>query len=404
MGIRTAGSVLGPLLALLIPATVVAIPIFDTTFVTITRTWRAQKASQGGRDHSSHRLVGLGLSEKKAVWVLYILAAFGGTTAILLQRFANQSLPLFGLFGLILALTGVYLGHVKMQTVDPQHVPPAWTPLVNNLLYKRHAAEVLMDTVLIVICFYSAYLLRFEGVLSPSTLQAMMHALPLVVLSCLLANGLAGIYRGQWQLISVSDLPAYAVGGGLGTILSLAVVLLFTRFASGHSHSVYVIFGIFLFLALVGSRLSFRLFDALCVRQRPSSVTAHQEPVLIYGAGRAGKLLYEETMFSPHMRGYVVIGFIDDNPHCVGRKLCGVPVQHGREWLEQAWDRVPEIWVSSRFIPEARALQLAAQWQKRAVVRRFKLEMAPPLADSILVPAPQLSRPTEPRHPTLNST
>jgi UDP-GlcNAc:undecaprenyl-phosphate GlcNAc-1-phosphate transferase len=127
MGIRTAGSVLGPLLALLIPATVVAIPIFDTTFVTITRTWRAQKASQGGRDHSSHRLVGLGLSEKKAVWVLYILAAFGGTTAILLQRFANQSLPLFGLFGLILALTGVYLGHAKIQTVDPQHVPPAWS-------------------------------------------------------------------------------------------------------------------------------------------------------------------------------------------------------------------------------------------------------------------------------------
>jgi hypothetical protein len=52
--------------------------------------------------------------------------------------------------------------------------------------------------------------------------------------------------------------------------------------------------------------------------------------------------LYEEVMFSPHMQGYVVIGFIDDNPHCVGRKLCGVPVQHGREWIEQEWERVPE--------------------------------------------------------------
>jgi UDP-GlcNAc:undecaprenyl-phosphate GlcNAc-1-phosphate transferase len=404
MGIRTAGSVLGPLLALLIPATVVAIPIFDTTFVTITRTWRAQKASQGGRDHSSHRLVGLGLSEKKAVWVLYILAAFGGTIAILLQRFANQSLPLFGLFGLILVLTGVYLGHVKMQTVHPQHIPPTWTPLVTNFLYKRHAAEVLMDTVLIVLCFYSAYLLRFEGVLSPSTLRAMMRTLPLVVLSCLLAYGLAGIYRGHWRLISVPDLPAYGVGVSLGTVLSLSVVLLLSGFAIGHSHSVYVIFGLLLFLALIGSRLSFRLFDVLCVRQRSRSLVARQKPVLIYGAGRAGKLLYEEAMFSPRMQGYVVIGFIDDNPHSVGRKLCGVPVRHGWEWREQVWARVPEIWVSSRFIPEARVLQFAAQWQEKAVVRRLKLEMVPPLADPTLVPARELSRPVEPRSPTLHST
>ena len=158
------------------------------------------------------------------------------------------------------------------------------------------------------------------------------------------------------------------------------------------------------FLALVGSRLSFRLFDALCLQQRPRSVAAHQEPVLIYGAGRAGKLLYEEAMFSPHMQGYVVMGFIDDNPHCVGRKLCGVPVQHGRAWLEQAWDRVPEIWVSSRFIPEARALLLAAQWQGKAVVRRFKLEMDPPLADAILAPTQPLSYPAKPRSHTLNST
>ena len=52
----------------------------------------------------------------------------------------------------------------------------------------------------------------------------------------------------------------------------------------------------------------------------------------------------------------------------------------------------------------SKGVQLAAQWQKKAVVRRFKLEMAPPLADSILVPPQQLSRPTEPRRPTLNST
>jgi hypothetical protein len=61
-----------------------------------------------------------------------------------------QSLPLFGLFGLILILTGVYLGHVKVQVVDVGQAPPSWTPLVSTLLYKRHAAQVLLDVVLIV--------------------------------------------------------------------------------------------------------------------------------------------------------------------------------------------------------------------------------------------------------------
>jgi UDP-GlcNAc:undecaprenyl-phosphate/decaprenyl-phosphate GlcNAc-1-phosphate transferase len=39
------------------PITVLAIPIFDTLFVSVTRRLRGQAISQGGTDHSSHRLV-----------------------------------------------------------------------------------------------------------------------------------------------------------------------------------------------------------------------------------------------------------------------------------------------------------------------------------------------------------
>src|ERR1051325_4234023 len=53
-----------PVLA--VPILVLFIPIFDTTFVTILRKLSGRAASQGGRDHTSHRLVALGLSEKRA--------------------------------------------------------------------------------------------------------------------------------------------------------------------------------------------------------------------------------------------------------------------------------------------------------------------------------------------------
>ena len=47
-----------PVLA--VPILILLIPIFDTTFVTILRKISGRAASQGGRDHTSHRLVASG--------------------------------------------------------------------------------------------------------------------------------------------------------------------------------------------------------------------------------------------------------------------------------------------------------------------------------------------------------
>ena len=51
------------------PLLVMLIPIFDTMFVTMVRLLSGRRASQGGRDHTSHRLVAIGLPEKTAVRV-----------------------------------------------------------------------------------------------------------------------------------------------------------------------------------------------------------------------------------------------------------------------------------------------------------------------------------------------
>jgi UDP-GlcNAc:undecaprenyl-phosphate GlcNAc-1-phosphate transferase len=48
--------------ALLLPTLALATPVFDTFFVSVVRLINARPISQGGRDHTSHRLVMLGLS------------------------------------------------------------------------------------------------------------------------------------------------------------------------------------------------------------------------------------------------------------------------------------------------------------------------------------------------------
>jgi UDP-GlcNAc:undecaprenyl-phosphate GlcNAc-1-phosphate transferase len=54
-------------------------PIFDMTLVSVLRTRAGKPVSTGGRDHSSHRLVSMGLKERSAVWVLWLCAALCAT-------------------------------------------------------------------------------------------------------------------------------------------------------------------------------------------------------------------------------------------------------------------------------------------------------------------------------------
>src|SRR5207249_1375300 len=101
-----------PVLA--VPILVLFIPIFDTTFVTILRKLSGRAASQGGRDHTSHRLVALGMSERRAVWLLYGLAGLSGLLAIMVRSIkADVSIALVAGFTLALTLLGVYLAGVK---------------------------------------------------------------------------------------------------------------------------------------------------------------------------------------------------------------------------------------------------------------------------------------------------
>jgi len=100
---------------LAVPVLVLLVPIFDTTFVTLMRKLAGRAASQGGRDHTSHRLVALGLTEKRAVWMLYAFAAAAGALAILVRRTSLEvSLGAIAVFTVVLAFIGIRLARVRV--------------------------------------------------------------------------------------------------------------------------------------------------------------------------------------------------------------------------------------------------------------------------------------------------
>ena len=112
---QTGGRSRGVFTILAVPVLILFVPIFDTTLVTVLRKIWGRKASQGGRDHTSHRLVALGLSERSAVLMIYAFAVCAGLLSLLVSRLqATQSLALILFFTIVLAIIGVYLSKVKV--------------------------------------------------------------------------------------------------------------------------------------------------------------------------------------------------------------------------------------------------------------------------------------------------
>ncbi len=89
----------------MIPVVVLGLPIFDTTLVVISRLRRGlNPLTHPGKDHVSHRLVLMGLSQRKAVITLYLICCGLGLVACFIMR--ADALPAY-VMGALVALAGL---------------------------------------------------------------------------------------------------------------------------------------------------------------------------------------------------------------------------------------------------------------------------------------------------------
>ncbi|MGI8468712.1 MAG: hypothetical protein ACR2N3_09680 [Pyrinomonadaceae bacterium] len=343
---------------LAVPALILFVPIFDTTFVTLLRKISGRKASQGGRDHTSHRLVALGLSERSAVLMLYGFAILAGLLSLLVRELrATQSLALIAVFVLVLTIAGVYLSKVKVyeeQEEDLALQNKAAFGFLLNLSHKRRIFEVVLDACLITLCYYAAYILIFGSFEYSENWQLFLNSLPVLIVLNLFAFLATGVYRGMWRYTSVEDLVTFIKGVGLGSILSILALLFFYRF-NHFSRQVFIINGLLLFLAIAGSRLAFRLFRQLL----PNPVRTEGRKVLIYGAGDGGEMVLRELYNNPEWN-YLPIGFLDDDPLKHDKVIRGLRVYGSDGSLENICQHtsVEEILIASRRISPQRISEI----------------------------------------------
>jgi UDP-GlcNAc:undecaprenyl-phosphate GlcNAc-1-phosphate transferase len=324
-----AGGGSGVLSIVAAPLLLLLIPIFDTTLVTVLRLLSGRSPSQGGRDHSSHRLVAVGLPERTAVMVLWTLAALGALIALELQL-SDSGLggPAAGALILAMVIFAVYLSRVKVyDEADPALISAGKiTPFVDNLMHKRRAAEVMLDLCLVVLSYNVAYRLRFEGPEYAANFPQFLNSLPIVIGVQIVTLLAVGTYRGVWRYFGLMDGVIFAKGVALGTV-GIVTMLVFVYRFENYSRGVFVIYAALLLLALNGSRASFRLMSEF-VRRRRSG-----DRLIVYGAGDGGATVIRELQNDEHRR-YRVLGFIDDDARKQRLRVLGHPVLGGFETLE----------------------------------------------------------------------
>ena len=362
-----------PVLA--VPVLILFIPIFDTTFVTVLRKLAGRSASQGGRDHTSHRLVALGMSERRAVWMLYAFAGLSGLLALVVRE-ADLDVSLAAILGFTVLLTmlGVYLAGVKVY--DEEEVRAARTkPLVAflvDLSYKRRVFEVLLDVALIILSFYTSYLLLYGPVAEIGASELFIRSVPVLVCVKMAAFLVFGVYRGIWRYVSIDNLIGYARAVFVGSVLSVLVLLFAFRF-EGYSRAVFVLDALILFLLLAGSRVAFRALRKVL----PSGLAQDGRRVLIYGAGDAGELLLREIRNNPELR-YSPVGFADDDALKKGKVIHGLRVFGGNGQLRDicAQQRVEEVLISSFKLSEERVRQIVSACEDAQVpVKRMRIQI-----------------------------
>ncbi len=330
------------LLAVFMTAMILGVPILDTTLVTVLRTLNGRPVSRGGRDHSSHRLVSMGLSETRAVLLLYgVASAFGLLAVVFYLSDVRLRISILIFTVLAAGLLGAGLGaeNVYQDALAPGDGGRA--PILVRLLRLPRALfgarwkptfAVLVDASILVAAFVLAHCLRFEDGLTPEREAFLTRSLPLVVLLRLPVFALFGLYRPIWRYAGALDILRVIAAVTVGAGVAYGALGLLHGF-SAVSRGVLLIDWMAVILGLVMTRFGFR-----GLRSYLAALSRRGVPVAVYGTGEDGALTLSYLRRCARELGMRAVAVIDDDETSRGHTLQGLRVFGGLDQLRALKD------------------------------------------------------------------
>ncbi|MFC1891541.1 polysaccharide biosynthesis protein [Thermodesulfobacteriota bacterium] len=205
-----------------------------------------------------------------------------------------------------------------------------------NIFYKNFYIILITDIILVAFSWYFAYLLRFNFAIPLETLFTLKRLLPLVIIIKVLTFYLLDLYQGMWRYTSLTDLVNILKASSLASII-IVLLILFVHGISGFSRSIFIIDWFLTLILISGCRVGIRLYFWFDTGNEPSQnklggffaqfvrQKRQGKKLLIIGAGNCGEKIYREIHDNPQL-GYLVMGFIDDDPLKANRQIHGIPI------------------------------------------------------------------------------
>ncbi len=335
-----------------VPTLLFTLPLLDTLFVTITRWLRGDSPFRGGRDHTSHRLIAFGLSERQTLLVLYAIAIVGGLTAMVVESLNYLlSLTLLPLIILFLFVFTTYLAGIKIAEQDHIQQEGIARKILIKFFLGRSLLEVVLDSVLISFGFYLSILFGAPGSTNEQ-LEDFIQNLPLALISGYLSFFLMRIYRDLWRHFRGEIIYRYIQAALLSSAILWAIRLIFpaSRIITFIS---LLIFGMFIFVGLILTRFSFQALDLISHRTR----TENAQRVLLYAPLETLDYLIPYFIAS-NGGNYHLIGLVIDQEYQVGKRILDLQILGKAEQLREL---IQKHKVQGLFVDGSKAKEPAIQ-------------------------------------------
>jgi len=109
----------------MIPILVLALPLFDITLVVVTRLMEGRSPGQAGKDHTSHRLMSIGFSQRQTLFILYGMCILFGSIGVLVGAAPPDIALRIGIAGLFfLGVMFLLMMWIRLRYQKPTAPPP----------------------------------------------------------------------------------------------------------------------------------------------------------------------------------------------------------------------------------------------------------------------------------------
>jgi UDP-GlcNAc:undecaprenyl-phosphate GlcNAc-1-phosphate transferase len=305
------------LTSVVLPLLVLAVPILDTTLVTTRRLLERRPVAQGGRDHTSHRLVYYGLSEGRAVALLALVATAVALTGLAYNELNNSRVTTIGVLVTFVVLVQFASALSDLEERSRRGDADLAGPSLRALFFQpRRIVEVVVDFVCICASFLAAYLLVIGNEGSPYQRAVFVSTLPVLLGARYIAFVAFGIYRRVWRFAGSRDFLAIVAAVAVSEVAAWVVLGIASSYGD-FPQRVFVVDAFLCAVAVSASRYAVRVLP-----QRQDGRGSDRR-ILVVGAGRFGRAMTRELR---ETNGRRVVGFVDDNTALRRRRILGVTV------------------------------------------------------------------------------